>query len=944
MILIQDYTLKTNWQKNNSYYITMIKNINILFLLIYSLTIWAQSPKKALTPEDFALWKTLENQQISENGAWLAYESNPFLGDGALYLRNNSTGKTEIIPRGYQAKFAPNSEYIVFKIKPPDNIIKTEKLAKKKKEQLSKDSLGIIMLNNLATYKYPNLKSYALPEKKSDWFAFMIESEKDTAKTEGKEAENKKTKGIETGTLVIAQPNNKNFITFKKVSDYSVSKNGTWIGYITNTEDSVNTVRVNIYNTNDKSSFICFRGKGEAKKIAIDGNASQLAFIFSEDTIENKVFNLYFATENQKKSVLITDSTKIKLPYNYAINTHAEVYFSDDNKRLFFSTAPCIAHIPKDSIPEEDKVSLDLWSWTDTRLMSQQLKELEKDTKKTYLAVYDISLNKIYQLATEEVPDIRLLKKGSGRYALTSTAKPYELEASWEARSKKDYYVTDLEKGTRRKVLSAKEFEVSLSPEGNYIVYYESADSIWYVYNRTDNSVKALHSRVLSRFYNQDYDNPATAPPYGIAAWTEDDKTVLIYDKYDIWEFDPECKTAPRNITKDIVKGKIINRYVKLDKGAHFIKKNEGLLIQYTDEESRSEGFYTIEGRNRERHKIHISDSCRFTSIIKAKNSNNVIYCRSTFKEFGDLWLTDVRFYTPQKVTHINPQQVQYLWGSAEQYEWVFEKKTYKGLLYKPENFNPKKTYPMITYFYEKSSHTLHNHYGVTPGRSVINYPLYTSNGYLIFVPDINFEKGKPGESALNTVLSGVYSLIEKGFVDQNRLGIHGQSWGGYLTAYIITRTPIFKAAMAGAPVSNMTSAYAAIRTETGINRIHQYEAGQSRIGATLWERRDLYIENSPLFYADKIQTPLLIMANDNDGAVPWTQGLELFLSMRRLQKPVWLLNYNNDEHNLTKKPNRIDLSKRMFQFFNTYLKNEPMPDWIKKGIPAKDKGKTLGY
>jgi dipeptidyl aminopeptidase/acylaminoacyl peptidase len=187
-------------------------------------------------------------------------------------------------------------------------------------------------------------------------------------------------------------------------------------------------------------------------------------------------------------------------------------------------------------------------------------------------------------------------------------------------------------------------------------------------------------------------------------------------------------------------------------------------------------------------------------------------------------------------------------------------------------------------------------------------------------------------------------SLINNKFIDKDKIAIQGQSWGGYQVAYLVTRTNLFKAAMAGAPVTNMTSAYGGIRWESGHTRMHQYENGQSRIGGTLWEKQELYIENSPLFYADRVQTPLLIMSNDNDGAVPWYQGIEYFSALRRLGKPCWLLCYNGDEHNLMKRPNRKDLSIRMMQFFDYYLKDVKPPSWMIDGVPAIEKGENTGY
>jgi len=280
--------------------------------------------------------------------------------------------------------------------------------------------------------------------------------------------------------------------------------------------------------------------------------------------------------------------------------------------------------------------------------------------------------------------------------------------------------------------------------------------------------------------------------------------------------------------------------------------------------------------------------------------------------------------------------------------EWTsFSGEKLKGLLYKPENLDPNHKYPMVVYFYERNSELLNRHQHPSPSHSTINKTFYNSNGYLVFVPDITYRDGYPGQSAYNAIVSGTQHLINKyPFVDEKHIGLQGQSWGGYQTAYLITQTDMFAAGMAGAPVSNMTSAYGGIRWETGISRMSQYEHTQSRIGGTLWEKPLHYIENSPLFYAPKVNTPLLMMHNDNDGAVPWYQGIEYFVALRRLDKPVWMLTYNDEPHNLktTSWANRVDLSTRMFQFFNHYLKGKPMPEWMEKGVPAIEKGKNLGY
>ena len=319
-------------------------------------------------------------------------------------------------------------------------------------------------------------------------------------------------------------------------------------------------------------------------------------------------------------------------------------------------------------------------------------------------------------------------------------------------------------------------------------------------------------------------------------------------------------------------------------------------------------------------------------------------FTRSTFQEFPDIWVTDLDFEAPSRVTAANPQQSEYSWGTAEVVEWTSaDGIKLQGILYKPDGFDPSEQYPMMVYFYERSSDGLHQYTVPAAGSSSINRSFYVSRGYLLFVPDIPYRIGYPGESAVDAVVPGVVSLIDEGFVDKERVGVQGHSWGGYQIAYMVTRSDIFAAAEAGAPVSNMTSAYGGIRWASGMSRAFQYERTQSRIGGSRWADPRRYIENSPICTADKIRTPVLMMHNDEDGAVPWYQGIELFVAMRRLGKPVWMLNYNGEAHGLRQEHNQRDWAIRMQQFFDHYLMDQPMPVWMDEGVPAILKGETLG-
>jgi dipeptidyl aminopeptidase/acylaminoacyl peptidase len=336
----------------------------------------------------------------------------------------------------------------------------------------------------------------------------------------------------------------------------------------------------------------------------------------------------------------------------------------------------------------------------------------------------------------------------------------------------------------------------------------------------------------------------------------------------------------------------------------------------------------------------------RFSTPRKAQDADVLMFTRQSFTEFPDVWVSGMQVSDMRKLTAENTEPMaRYLWGSAELVEWTsLDGIQLQGILYKPENFDPTQKYPMITYFYERMSDTYHLHYPPVPHRSRISPTFYTSRGYMVFVPDIVYRIGYPGESAMNSIMPGVTKILDRGYVDRQNLALQGHSWGGYQIAFMVTRTDMFRAAAPGAPVGNMVSAYSALRLETGVHRQFQYERTQSRLGGNLWEMPIRYLENSPVFWLDKVNTPLLIMHNDLDGAVPFAQGLELYLGLRRLGKPAWLINYVGEPHWPTTVANKRDWNIRMQQFFDHYLTGAPAPLWLREGVPAIMRDRTLGY
>lgn len=921
----------------------------LLFLLVFG-TIYAQIPaKKSLSISDFASWNLINNPQISDNGKVVIFELNKQKGDGCLIV--NSGNSHDTIQRAYNAKLGSQSDFALFKIKPSQHEIKKAKLDKVKKEKMPADSLGIFLFKSKKLLKYPKIKSFLIAEENTTWAAFLLE--KSEAKTDTAfKSKNKKLPKQPGDKLVLFNIHTTDTLQFNQVVDYAVAKNGSAIYFVQQTVDTLKNTfsSLKVFNTETQTLNELMNQAGWIKKTSVSNDGNQYAFLLSADTIKEKTYALYFG-ENLKTPEIIVDENTSGIPVGYSPSENGRIYFSDDQSKIYFGTAKSPEPEPKDTLLDEEKPKLDIWNWKDKKLQPQQLIEASREKKRTYLAVYFTTKKEFIQLADLNIRSIRTLKKGNLDIGLGTDDSPYIRSFGWTGKSLRDYYLVDFATGIKRELIKQKN-SGSLSPAGKYFIWYNETDSSYYAKSTDINHPEeiSLTHMIPVSFYNEIDDRPTEPRPYGIAGWSDEDRFVYIYDRYDIWKIDPSGERVPVNVTKTFGRrNKTRLRYVKLDKELDFIPVNETILLSAFDERTMSSGYFSTKLNAIKDPDLLVMDKASFgRTMLKAKNDDKLLWTKENVKTYPDLWCSNLRFEHVKRMSDANPQIKDYNWPKVELVEWTsFSGEKLKGLLYTPENLDKNSKYPLLVYFYERSSEGMYRHSYPRASHSTINIPFYVSNNYVVFVPDITYKIGYPGQSAYNAIVSGTKFLVQKyPFINEKKMGLQGQSWGGYQTAYLITQTDMYAAAMAGAPVSNMTSAYGGIRWGTGISRMHQYEHTQSRIGGTLWEKPLFYIENSPVFYAPKVKTPLLMMHNDKDTAVPWWQGIEMFVALRRLDKPVWMLTYNGEPHNLPTKSwaNRVDLSTRMFQFFNHYLKDKPAPEWMEKGVPAIEKGKNLGY
>jgi dipeptidyl aminopeptidase/acylaminoacyl peptidase len=892
--------------------------------------------------------------------------------------------------------FTQDSRFAAFTIEPNKSDVLKARKEKKSPDASPKNALGIMDLSNGQVTRIERMKSFQMPEDGPGWIAYQLEAKSEERKPDDKSAtpatepkpnendeEDFQQRGRGAGAGAAGARSGgarkeygsdlalRNLSTgaeriFADALEYSFSKDAKTLVYtVSSRKEEANGVFV--ASPGDAAAPVeLLSGKGRYSKLTWDEEQTQMAFISDRDEAAAREqakgapaakFKLYHWDRKAAKANEIVSTATPGFHAGMVISDRANLSFSQDGGKLFLGVAPPPEperDADADAASAEDKAVVDLWHWKDDYIQPMQKVRAEQDRNRSHRAVYHIKEQKFVQLADATMESVT--PSADGQWAIGSDDREYRVLVGRDT-SYSDVYLVNTADGSRKLLLKKFQFPVSFSPSGKYGIFFDGKD--WGSISFPDCKFTNLTKSLGANFWREETDTPSTPGAYGNGGWVKGDKYVLLYDKYDIWQIAPDGSSA-KNLTDGLGrKEKIEFRIVNLEQergadrnpgGPSGIDPSKPLLLAAENEWTRDSGFYRdkIDGSLNDLPVKLLMAAKNFSAPVKAKDADVLMLTASRFDEFPDLSVTDTSFKTLKKVSDAGKQKDQFTWGKSELVRYKNSDGVgLSGILIKPDNFDPKRKYPMIVYIYEKLSDGVHRFVEPRPSHS-INASFYASNGYLVLMPDIVYTIGYPGQSALKCVLPAIQAVVDQGFVNEDAIGIQGHSWGGYQIAYMVTQTNRFKAAAPGALVGNMTSAYSGIRWGTGLPRQFQYERTQSRIGGSLWEYPMRFIENSPVFHAQRVQTPILMIHNDNDDAVPWYQGIEFYLALRRLNKEVYMFNYNGEPHGLRRRPNQKDYTRRLQEFFDHYLKGAPTPEWMEKGIPylqrekEKDRYKTV--
>lgn len=918
---------------------------------------------KPLEIWDILKWNNIGTSSISNNAEWFAWRVGPAEDNCKIKVRNMKTDSIYEFDSGKNTKgkieFSDDSKWLGFFTYPTKK--EFQKLKSQKKSKKNK-----LLLVNLETGKekeFQDVKTFSFSNENPDWLT-MYKYPPDARK-------DKEWKGSD---LILYHLSDSIYLSFGNVSGYSFNKSGHWLIMTIDTEkNNSNCLLLRNMKTGEIISLDSDEADYEKLKWTKDGDGLTLLKGEKDENYEEKLYSvLGFKNFGNKipEKIIYNPKDDESFPEKMSISPNRSPFWKEDLSLFYFGIheinltekakekrekeklkaeekADSLANCDSTLVVDKQKKKTDktkekddektpdmvIWHWKDKRLQSQQWVEKSKDENYSYLSFYNTLENKFTRLANDTIKHI--YPATIGDFCLGVDRDNYLLQNSLEGRSFSDLYMINLHTGKPKLILEKIRWFYDLSPDDSHLLYYD--DGHFYTYDMQKKKSYNITKKMPVSFIDVEDDHNVKNPPIRPIGWTSDSKYILLSDGWDIWKIQIHGKKWT-NLTVNGRNKKIrYQRPFKFDRDIEGIDFSEPVYFKMYGEYTKKQGIGKID-KGKPGITPVLWDDAAYSRLYKAKNKDSFIYSKEDYKTFADRYFVNETFTNSKKITNANPQQIDYKWCSDVRIiDYISEYgDSLQGLLYLPADYDENKTYPTIVYMYEKLSQNAYNY--LTPRLAgIMNTSYYTSNGYAVFNPDIIYKVNDPGISSVKCIMAGVKAAISTGIVNKDKIGIQGHSWGGYQTSFIITQTNLFKAAVAGAPLTNMLSMYSSIYWNSGSGNMAIFESSQGRFTGGYWDNLEAYTRNSPVYYAQNVQTPFVILHNDKDGAVDWNQGIEYYNTLRRLEKPVVMLEYKGENHGLKILENRKDYTIRMKEFFDHYLMDKKSPDWWVKGIDYLD-------
>jgi len=936
---------------------------------------------------DIIAWKSVGATAFSNDGRWVAYRLSPMEGDSEVFVKATDSDKVYTFPVGEAPSmgggaggpgggavptaalgFSQDSKWVAFMVYPTR--AEGQRLRRQRRPIQAKVQLLDVASGKDVTIE--NVRRFAFAGERGGWIALQKAPATSGAPggsavpapggapAGGAGAASDRPKGAD---LILRDLATGRDLNIGNVAEFAFDKPGRHLALVIDAPDKTGN-GVQLRNMESGVVSVLDSDKASYERLVWTETGDGLAVVKgSEDKrYAEKVYAAIgftdFAAAGGPKRAMYDPATDKSFPEGMSISPLRGATWTEDLTALVFGIrtlkksdakadaakpgeagadptakpeAPAAPPAPE--TPEEDKVDLVLWHHKDPRLQSQQQVQEQMDKNFSFLSVYRVGENKFIRLADESVRSVNPAPKE--KFAIGSDVREYELMSNLDGRRYQDVYVINMQTGDRRLALKKARNPGQPSTDGTKFYYFE--DGHYFVYDMASGQSANLTKLVPASFVDTENDQNVVKPPRPALGWTADGGAVLLSDGWDIWKV-PVAGAPAVNLTGNGKKDGIRYRSIlRLDPDEKGIDLSAPRYVTAFGESTKKGGVAKLEP-GKPGVQMLLWDDAGF-GLQKARKADVYFYARSTYKDPPDFYVTDASLKPGKNLTSAGEQVKAFTWSGGQMlvdYTFTLNKakgpQKLQGSLSLPAGYEKGKTYPMVVYIYEKLTQG-HNQFA-TPTANGFNKSVYTSNGYAVLQPDITYALNDPGVSAVACITAAVKAAIATGVVDPKRIGLQGHSWGGYQTAFTVTQTDMFAAAVAGAPLTNMVSMYSLIYKNSGGTNQAIFESSQGRFLGSYSDNWEAYVRNSPVNFAKNVKTPLIILHNDKDGAVDFTQGVEYYNTLRRLGKNVIMLEYVGENHGLVKPANRFDYTIRMKEFFDHYLKGAPAPAWVTDGVP----------
>jgi dipeptidyl aminopeptidase/acylaminoacyl peptidase len=871
-----------------------------------------------LTPAGFGKWESIRAGTLSPDGAWLAVQIGRVDDDDELRIHRIGSDSVVVIVHGSGAAFSPDGRWARYSI----GVSEAEREALRKQDRQPDPRLGLMDLVTGDTAIIPGATTTQFSH--DGRYLAMRRYQRPAPRNDA-------AGGFD---LVVRDLTGGPDVNFGNVGSFAWQDNGPLLAMTVDAAAQAGN-GVRIWSPATGTLRTLDAAEADYRGLRWRRNASALLVLRSrkDETRKDPTHDVlvWTAVDGRTRAHVFDAVGRADFPADTRVDRTPAPAFSDDGRAIFFGVRawePAQDSAPR-SRANDDKAAVEVWHAADVDIIPRQKITAARDRERSHLAVWNLDRDRFVQLGDEQLD--RVQRVDGDRIALGFDETPHVRDRMFGPRFE-NVYVIDTATGERRRVLDRVEHFFGASPEGRYLLYLR--DDHYRTYDLRQDRDRNITESLAAEFVNHDADITVTQkPPFRTAGWTLGDRSVLIYDRYDVWEVRPDG-SGGRRLT-DGWADSTIHRYARVgwDEEQRAIDPRAPAYYNITGQWSKRNGYAVAPRLDRPAQRRIFLDAA-VARIEKAEDADVYIYSVESFDRSPNYYAARGSLAEGTRVTRTNPFQDQYLWGRSEliEFENAHGRKL-QGALFYPAGYEPGKQYPMITYVYETRSWAVHS-YTAPSERSAYNTAVWTSQGYFVFQPDIVYRYRQPGVSAVEAIVPAVEKVLETGMIDPARVGLIGHSWGGYQAAFVPTQTDMFAAAVAGAPLTEMLSMYLSIYWNTGDTDARIFEISQGRMEVPPWEDLDAYMANSPVFHIERLNTPMLVAFGDEDGAVDWNQGVVFYNAARRANKDMVLLVYPGENHGLAKKPNQIDYHRRINEWFAHYLKGEPAPAWMSTGVP----------